>query len=93
MKIDHYSGLAMVKRILALIAKKGRSVVAIRKLSLVAAGAQESFRPAEIPLMNEKIQVAEFSQRDVPVHQLCQNGTFKGYDWNTGLLKYLEQPK
>ena len=56
----------MAKRILALISGERQIDSLCQEMSEVTAGGHEMFRPAEIRLMDEYIQVAEFPRREVP---------------------------
>ena len=81
----------MAERILTLIAQKCGSIVSIGEVSLISAGGQNIFGFGQVRLLDDDVQIGEFSKRYVAVHRMRENRTLERRNRNTVLLEQIEQ--
>src|SRR5215831_12575602 len=91
MQIDRDSPVAIAKRVLTLIVLKRRSIVSIGEISLISVGGQNIFGFGQVGLMNEYVQIREFSKGHMAVHEVRKNGPLEHRNRNGILLKQTEQ--
>src|SRR5262245_48228320 len=91
MQVHGESSLFIAKCVLALIAQECSSIISIREVSLVPSSGEDIFDFGHVRLMDDHVQIAEFSERHVPVDQLRQDDALERCNRNTILLKYAKQ--
>src|SRR5262245_16511672 len=91
MQVNRDSRIAIAERVLTLIALKRRSIISIGEISLISAGRQNVFGFWQVGLMNEYVQIREFSKRYVAVHGMCENWPLEHRNRNGILLEERQQ--
>ena len=67
--------------------------IALVAIGLISVGHEDVFGFTEVGLMDDYIQIAKVSERQIAINRMRQDRTLEGRDWNLIFAKFSEQSK